>query len=84
MVAGAGLVVGLLAGALVAAVTLASMTLGPGGQPLQPAARLDVPLLALVVPPLLMLAVPLLTMLWLVRRDHPRGLGLAEPTGGGR
>ena len=84
VVAGAGLVVGLLAGALVAAVTLASMTLGPGGQPLQPAARLDVPLLALVVPPLLMLAVPLLTMLWLVRRDHPRGLGLAEPTGGGR
>jgi hypothetical protein len=84
VVAGAGLVVGLLAGAAVAAVTLASMALGPDGQPLQPAPRLVLPPLPLVLPPLVMLAVPLLTMAWLVRRDHPRGLGLAERTGGER
>lgn len=81
VVAGTGLVVGLLAGAAVAAVTLTSMTLGPGGQPLQPAPRLVLPLLWTALPPLVMLAVPLLTLLWLVRRDHPRHLGLVEATG---
>lgn len=84
VVAGAGLIVGLLAGAAVSAVTLTSMTLGPGGQPLQPAPRLDLPLLSLTLPPLVMLALPLLAMVWLVRRDHPRDLGLPEPAGGRR
>lgn len=84
VVAGAGLVAGLLAGAAVAAVTLTSMALGPDGQPLQPAPRLVLPPLPLALPPLVMLGVPLLTMAWLVRRDHPRGLGLAERSGGPR
>lgn len=84
VVAGTGLVIGLLAGAAVSAVTLTAMTLGSGGQPLQPAPRLDLPLLSLSLPPLVMLAVPLLTMVWLVRRDHPRDLRLTERTGGRR
>ena len=84
VVAGTGLVAGLVAGAAVAAVTLASMTLGPGGQPLQPAPRLDLPLPGLVLPPLVLVGVPLLTMVWLVRRDHSRGLGLADRAGGRR
>lgn len=84
VVAGTGLVAGLLAGAVVSGVTLATMTLGPDGEPLHPAPGLELPLLSLAVPPLVMLGVPLLTMAWLVHRDYPRGLGLAERDRGRR
>lgn len=84
VVTGIGLAVGLAAGAFVAAMTLTSMTLGPGGLPLRPPPGLDLPLLSLLVPSLAMLAVPLAVQVWLVRREHPRGLGLPDRQGAPR
>jgi predicted lysophospholipase L1 biosynthesis ABC-type transport system permease subunit len=84
IVGGAGVVVGVLAGAAVAAVTLRSMTLGPDGQLLQPVPELVVPWPAVVAPALLMVVVPLLAMVWLIRRDHSPGLGATETAGGHR
>ncbi|QBR93223.1 FtsX-like permease family protein [Nocardioides euryhalodurans] len=82
-VTGAGVVVGVLAGTAVAAVTLVSMTLGPDGRLLQPEPQLVVPWLPLLLPPLVMVTLPLLALVWLVRRDHGPGLS-APDTGGGR
>jgi hypothetical protein len=84
LVTGAGVVVGLLAGTVVAAVTLVSMTLGPDGQLLVPAPRLVLPWPLLIGAPAVMAVVPLLGLLWLTRRDHGRALTADAPVGGHR
>ena len=84
LVTGAGVVVGLLAGTTVAAVTLVSMTLGPDGQLLVPAPQLVLPWPLLLGAPALMAVAPLLGLLWLTRRDHGRALTADAPVGGHR
>ena len=80
----AGVVTGVLAGTLVAAITLVSMTLGPDGRLLVPAPTLVLPWPVLVTAPGAMVLVPLLGMLWLTRRDHARTLDADAPVGGPR
>ena len=78
---GAGALAGVALGALVAKVTMASMTLGPDGEPLVPAPELHVPWLALL-PLVAMLGVPLLATVLLTRYDAARVL--AAPGRGAR
>ncbi|QZY28873.1 FtsX-like permease family protein [Nocardioides coralli] len=81
---GAGVLVGVLAGGVVAGLTLVSMTLGPDGEPLVPAPEMLVPWLTVVVAPLVMVTLPLLTLVWLTRRGHGHGLGALDRHRGGR
>ncbi len=75
---GTGVVAGVMIGALVASVTLVSMTLGPDGARLVPTPSLHVPWPTVVLAPVAMALVPLVGLVWLTRRDHRRGLGAAE------
>lgn len=77
---GAGILAGIALGAVVAQVTLTSMTLGPDGRLLVPAPELAVPWTALLLPLAAMALLPLLAMVVLTRLDHARDLG---PRGGG-
>jgi hypothetical protein len=68
---GLATIAGVTLGALVAQVTLVSMTLGPDGELLVPAPELQLPWLALL-PLVPMLALPLLVMVLLTRYDAAR------------
>lgn len=79
---GAGIVAGVALGAVVAQVTLVSMTLGPDGRLLVPTPELTLPGLAFVVPLVAMALAPLLVMVLLTRVDQARER--TEPKRGGR
>ena len=70
---GVATIAGVTLGALVAQVTLVSMTLGPDGELLVPAPELQLPWLGLL-PLVPMLALPLLVMVLLTRYDAARAL----------
>jgi hypothetical protein len=72
--AGAGALAGGALGAVVAGVTLRSMTLGPDGRLLVPAPELVAPWPMLLGGLVVLVAVPLLAMLALRRLDHGREL----------
>lgn len=69
---GTAAVLGVVAGAAVAQVTLLSMTLGPDGRLLLPAPELVLPWATLLVPLALMVALPLLVTVLLGRWDQSR------------
>lgn len=79
---GAAIVAGVVLGAVVARVTLVSMTLGPDGQLLVPAPELTLPGPAFAMPLAAMALGPLLVMVLLTRREH--ALQRSEPERGGR
>lgn len=80
--AGGGIVAGTIAGVLTAAVALHATSLGPGGQPLVPAAELNVPWSWMLLLLGLLVAVPLVA-LQVVTRPRP-GARRRAHTGGGR
>lgn len=69
---GAGILVGVVLGAVVAQVTLVSMTLGPDGQPLVPAPELSLPGPVFLLPLVAMALAPLAVMVVLTRYDQAR------------